>query len=256
MRLLPRLEPRAPRPAEAAAPIPASRYARDRRHPASRIGLTRARARPATPGGPRSVAAASSGSNRRPASPATSGSAPRFATTTGTPTVIASSTGMPKPSVCDGMMKTSARRYSASRASVVDVAGQFDVAGQRRPRRPATAPAGRPRLRRPAGEDQRRGVRHGAQQPFVRVQQHAQILARFERAEEEQAAARRLLLPPLPGRGARRADADARRRARPCGCAPRRPSRAKSRRRGARAGRGSARARGSRAGSPGTVRSG
>ena len=66
----------------AAAATPSSAI----RPPKLRIRRTRARSRPPAP-------RTSSGSTRMPASPTTSGSAPRLEATTGTPTVIASSAG-------------------------------------------------------------------------------------------------------------------------------------------------------------------
>ncbi len=123
---------------------------------------------------------------------------------------MASSTGMPKPSVCDGMTKTSAPAVQRLARRVIHVAGEFDAPGQRRAAGARDQIGGRGGV--PSREDQRRRVRPDAEQPFVGVKQHAEILARLERAEEQQAAAGRFALAPRPGGGPGRAHRDAFRR--------------------------------------------
>ena len=135
-----------------------------------------------------------------PASPTTSGSAPRLAAMTGTPTVIASSAGMPKPSMCDGITSTSARRYEST-------AGRPRRSRARRRGRRAALPARRCRPRRlgraagrpaPAG----RGTPPRATSRRVGIEQHAEVLARLERAEKQD-------VPPRLGSSSRRGQSGA-----------------------------------------------
>ena len=91
------------------------------------------------------------------ASPATSGSEPRFETTTGTPHAIASSTGSPNPSSNDG--RTSMRACAIQLAACAGRrhSRELDVARERR-RRARSMPARRPDRVTPPGDHQRRRV--------------------------------------------------------------------------------------------------
>ena len=137
-----------------------------------------------------------------PAPPCTSGSAPRSAATTGTPAVIASSTGMPKPSSNDGCTR-----------QLAPCVQRAPVAPDRRSRCAVTSASsggrcdpfepGPRRVGRLAGEHELGADRAAArEQPLVRVEQPADVLARLERAEEQHVAVRGRPLRAASSRGA------------------------------------------------------
>ena len=117
-----------------------------------------------------------------PRSPTTSGSAPRFAAITGTPSVMASRTGIPNPSSNDGRTRASAPSYSAWRPQI-DIADVTHQPGERRVRDPLAAID--PIARWPCRPARAAATLAPIGEPFVGIEQCADVLARLQSAEKQ-----------------------------------------------------------------------